>query len=260
MHKENNQEKIKKYLTIEEAFEAMLGIAFPEEPVDLPNEIVLDKKLFGGLLEAILKQELDDPKLKDGSARERSQFVGFLTKKGVLENSKVITGSETRTGDAMAELMRWFRPILGHKSKPLTYWHTHTHKADSPILTESDIAQRLGEDRKCVIYLHASPTEITAIFQTKKAIPKRMPISTAKKGFSFYDELKKFYDSSSNNPRLSDLATFLEKQGYTLYMWRKPNNIRSVREGIENGEFTEGIKLNKIGEPKYMRELKGVNN
>ncbi len=243
---------IERFPSIEHVFKSRLGIPFPESPKDMPNEIILGSKVYGGLLDAIVTQENVDPPYKGGTARERSQFVGILKQDGSLVDSKVYVGTSMSTADSLAEIQRWFGPLFGRKVKPLTYWHTH--QAPS-LLTESDIAQRLGEDRKCLIYLHASSTDITSIVQTRAGFPHRIPISTAKKGFSIYDKLKEFYHSADANPQISDLSQFLEKYGHVLYMWKKPEGIHTVIEGIEAGEFMKGIKLNRIGLPLYLRRL-----
>lgn len=240
------KESEKRFKSIEAVFEDRLGIPFPEKPEDLPLEILLKPNVFGGLIEAVLAQETEDKFSEDGLAKERSQFLGILNMDGTLRDTKVFLGLPIRTKDALAELKRWFQPLFGQKIKPLVYWHTHTEKADSPFPTESDVAQRLGEDRKCSIYLHASPTEITAIVQTKKAYPKSIPVSTMQKGFNFYDQVVKIYNSSDTQPKLDALAKFLEEQGYAIYTWKKPNQVKTVKDGVDSGCFLSGIKMDKI--------------
>lgn len=244
------------FSSIEHVFEHILGIPFPEKPEDLPNEMTLGPEIYGGLLKAILAQKFEDPHTSpNGKPRERSQIVGILKRDGTVENTDVSEKFSRRSLGVVHELKRFFGPVLWKDVKPLVFWHTHTLAADTPTVTESDVSELLGEDRKCVIYLQASPTEITAIFQTRAAYPKRIPFSTMNKGFGIYDELSKFYDSSSPVRDLTGLALFLEKHGYVLYMWKKPEGITDVIQAIDRGIFLEGIKLNRIGLPLYMRNL-----
>lgn len=243
----SSEHQEKKFHSIEQVFEELLGIPFPEIPQDMPNEILITKIIYSGLIDAILAQETEDKLSKDGLAKERSQFVGILDiLTGEIKNTKIFLGLPMRTKDGLAELKRWFHPLFGQGIKPLAYWHTHTEKADSPFPTESDIAQRLGEDRKCIIYLHGSPTEISAIIQTKKAYPKRIPLSTIKKGFDLYDRIIKIYNSVQTPPELEKLAQFLEEQGYVFYRWEKHAEVHTVKDGVESGSFLSGVRMSKI--------------
>lgn len=246
MHEETRLEQnIEKFRSIEEAFEEKLGIPFPEKPEDLPSEILLKPSVFGGLIEAVLAQETEDKLYGDGSARERSQFVGNLSRDGSLKDTSVLIGSKKLANDALEEIKKWLRPLIGLTSKPLTFWHTHTAE-QTALPNEGDVAIRIGEDRKCIIYLHASPSEITAIIQTRKAYPRFLPFSTVQKGVAALGKIEKLYNSYNREAKFEILTEFLEEHGYALYTWKKPNQVSTVKEGVDAGCFISGIKMQKV--------------
>lgn len=252
-----------------EAYKHLTGHTFPESPKDMPNEITLPNKAIGNIFEALQDQENVDHRYSEGGIpRERSQAVGLLDRDGTLKNSKVILGDAHTTGigDAIAQIGMWFRPVVGHEAKPVTWWHIHSKRQTNiwkgyvyhiagGFWSTGDAAQRVGEDKKSGIYLLGAPDGIRAVVQTKEAERKGLVLSTWAKISSEYDKIYKVYDSGHYQPDESALADYFESKGYVLYGWKKNDPKDTVLEAYDRGEFVNGIRLNRIGQPLWLRRL-----
>lgn len=260
-----------RYKDFYEAYKNLTGHEFPNSPKDMPNEIDLPNTAIGNIFEALSDMENTDHRYSQGGiTRERSQAIGLFNRDGSLHNDKVIIGDHQSTGvgDVMSQIGRWFRPLAGHDSKPVTWWHIHSQRKTNVwkgyvyhiaggFLSTADAAQRIGEDRKAAIYLLGAPDGIRAVFQTKEAVRKRIPLSTWAIISKEYDEIYKRYDSGHLVPDESALSEYFESKGYVLYGWKKKEPEDTVLKAYDRGEFMNGIHLNRIGQPLWLRKLTG---
>lgn len=116
----------------------------------------------------------------------------------------------------------------------------------TPYFTPDDVARAVNFSERAVITLLGSPYYIWGILRTKNFEPTSSnPVEKFNRDFDLYQEISTVYNSSERPPNLQGLANYLEKKGFSLYVWFDSNQS-SVATAAEKGAFTKSLDLQLI--------------
>ncbi|MCD8484332.1 hypothetical protein LRY65_01975 [Candidatus Woesebacteria bacterium] len=212
----------------------------PASP-ELANEYaLLPPSIYGDLLNALGRQALARP----DQQVEESQFLGMQRGSVIFDWSPVFVGDPSRTHDAAEEVRRWFR----QNPTAAAYWHTHTEQK-APSFTPDDLARALNFSRRAIWTLLGSRDSVYALLRThqaREALPPTHPMGFFNRDWDIFQAIEPLYTSDENPPDFSAVIPYLEQHGYVLYSWIQAFAGRTVPEAAANGDFYNGISLQRI--------------
>lgn len=260
-----------------EYYKHVMHFEVPKDPDSMPYDLVLPLDGVGNFFDGIFYMDSHDR----GIPRERSQYVGVIDRFGHPRNTEVFVGGDKltkaltphdtiATKDALYRMSTWLYPITKDMPEFFNWWHIHKSRTESifpdtgeaghehgPFYSNGDIVQVVSKTIKSLVTTVGAPEGIKVLFKTKMAIKKRSyqvsPISDAGE---LQDRVYHYYSNRHPQPDEAALSIFLRDEGYVMYGWEPSSPGDSVKTAFLKHEFDNGIKLHRVDDPLWMRNLR----